>query len=99
MYLASFPGTAQLSVACSTEKQGEPGIFSQVNGVTTNEKLMNVGRLKHNGVIAQFPRRWSECVCFLPSNRALRLPCKVYVFRVANVKNQPPNFKQLTPCA
>ena len=29
--LASFPGPAQLFVACSTEKRGEPGIFSHVN--------------------------------------------------------------------
>jgi len=29
--VASFPGPAQLSVACSTEKRGEPGIFSHVN--------------------------------------------------------------------
>ena len=29
--LASFPGPAQLSVACSTEKRGEPGIFSHVS--------------------------------------------------------------------
>ena len=26
-YIASFPGPPQLSVACSTEKWGEPGIF------------------------------------------------------------------------
>ena len=26
--LASFPGPAQLSVACSAEKRGEPGIYS-----------------------------------------------------------------------
>ena len=30
-WVASFPGTAQLSVACSTEKRGEPGIFSHVS--------------------------------------------------------------------
>ena len=29
--LASFPGRAQLSVACSTVKRGEPGIFSHVS--------------------------------------------------------------------
>ena len=29
--LASFPGPAQLFVACSTEKRGEPGIFSHVS--------------------------------------------------------------------
>ena len=34
------------------EKRGEPGILSHVSDVTTNEKLMNVGGLKHNGVIA-----------------------------------------------
>ena len=28
--LASYPGLAQLSVTCSTEKPGEPGIFSHV---------------------------------------------------------------------
>ena len=27
-FIASFPSPAQLSVACSTEKRGEPGIFS-----------------------------------------------------------------------
>ena len=29
--LASFPGPTQLFVACSTEKRGEPGIFSHVS--------------------------------------------------------------------
>ena len=29
--IASFPGPAQLSVACSMEKWGEPGIFSHVS--------------------------------------------------------------------
>ena len=29
--LASFPDPTQLSVACSTEKRGEPGIFSHVS--------------------------------------------------------------------
>ena len=29
--LASFPGPAQLFVACSTEKQGEPGMFPHVS--------------------------------------------------------------------
>ena len=29
--LASYPGPAQLSIACSTEKHGEPGIFSHVS--------------------------------------------------------------------
>ena len=48
--IASFPGPAQLSIACSTEKRGEPGIFSHVSDVTTDEKLMNVGGLKHKGV-------------------------------------------------
>ena len=28
--VTSFPGSDQLSVACSTEKRGEPGIFSHV---------------------------------------------------------------------
>ena len=63
--VASFPGPAQLSVACSTEKRGEPGIFSHVIDVTTYEKLMNVGGLNDNGVIAYalVPRRWSESLC------------------------------------
>ena len=30
-FLASFPGPAQLFVACSTVKRGEPGIFSHVS--------------------------------------------------------------------
>ena len=34
----SFLGLAQLSVACSTEKRGEPGIFSHVSDVTKNKK-------------------------------------------------------------
>ena len=50
--LASFPGPTQLSVACSTEKRGEPGIFSHVSDVTTNEKFMNIGGLNDSGVIA-----------------------------------------------
>ena len=29
--LALFPGPAQLSVTCSTEKRGEPGIFSHMS--------------------------------------------------------------------
>jgi len=31
LWLASFPGPAQLSVACSMEKWGEPDIFSDVS--------------------------------------------------------------------
>ena len=80
MNLASFPGPAQLSVACSTEKRGEPGIFSHVSDVTTNEKLMNVGGLTDNGVIAHAlvpAKTVREFVRFMPSNR---LPCKLGVF-------------------
>ena len=29
--IASFPGSAQLFVTCSTEKRGEPGIFSHMS--------------------------------------------------------------------
>ena len=29
--VASFPGPAQLSVTCSMEKRGEPGIFSHMS--------------------------------------------------------------------
>ena len=50
--LASFPGPAQLSIAYSMVKRGEPGIFSHVSDIKTDEKLMNVGRLILNGVIA-----------------------------------------------
>ena len=31
MHIASFPGPAQLSVICITEKRGEPGIFSHLS--------------------------------------------------------------------
>ena len=65
------------------EKRGEPGIFSHMSDVTTNEKLMNVGGLTDNGVIAHMlvpAKMVRELVCFILSNRALRLPCKVYVF-------------------
>ena len=31
LHIASYPGPAQLSVACSMEKQGGPGIFSHVS--------------------------------------------------------------------
>ena len=42
--LASFPGPAQLSVACSTEKRGEPGIFSHVSDITKmNERRWALG--------------------------------------------------------
>ena len=40
-----------------------------MSDVTTNEKLMNVGGLNRNSVIAhalvpaRFPRRWSESLC------------------------------------
>ena len=67
----------------SMEKRGEPGIFSHVSDVTTNKKLMNVGVLNDNSVIAHalVPANMvREFVCFMPSNRALRLPYKVYVF-------------------
>ena len=65
------------------EKRGEPGIFSHVSDVTTNEKLMSVGGLNDNSVIAHalVPGKMvREFVCVMPSNRALRLLCKVYVF-------------------
>ena len=39
--IASYPGPAQLSVACSTEKQGETGIFSHVN-MTQSENGKNL---------------------------------------------------------
>ena len=46
-----------------------------MSDVTTNEKLMNVGGLKHNGVIAHaliVPAKMvREFVCFMPLNRAL----------------------------
>jgi len=29
--LASFPGLSQLSITCSTEERGEPGIFSHMS--------------------------------------------------------------------
>ena len=41
-----------LQTAFHTEKWGEPGIFSHVSDATTDEKLMNVGGLNDNGVIA-----------------------------------------------
>ena len=44
---------------------------------------MNVGGLNDNSVIAHAlvpPKFVREFVCFMPSNRALGLPCKVYVF-------------------
>ena len=43
---ASFPGPAQLSITCSTEKWGEPGIFSHMSDVTTNEKFNEHRRAK-----------------------------------------------------
>ena len=56
-----------------------------MSNVTTSEKLMNVGRLNDNSVIAHalhvIPGKMvREFVCVMPSNRVLRLPCKVYVF-------------------
>ena len=55
-----------------------------MSDVTTNEKLINVGGLKHNSVIAHalivLLKMVREFVCSMLSNRALRLPCKVYVF-------------------
>ena len=69
------------------EKRGESGIFSHVSDVTTNEKLMNVGGLTDNGVIAHaliVPAKMvREFVCLMPSNRALLLPCRVYVLPTA----------------
>ena len=63
IFLALYPGPTQPSVACSTEKQGEPVIFSHVSDVTTNKKLMNVGRLKHNSAIVP-AKMVREFVCF-----------------------------------
>ena len=42
-HLASFLGPAQLSITCSTEKRGEPGIFSHVSmtKLENGEKLQN----------------------------------------------------------
>ena len=56
------------------EKRGEPGIFSHVSDVTLNKKLMNVGGLNNNGVIAHtliVPAKMVREFCFMPSNRAL----------------------------
>ena len=39
--IASFPGPTQLSVACSTEKQGEPGIFSHEHDIINGKNFQN----------------------------------------------------------
>ena len=57
-----------------------------MSDVTTNKKLMNVGGLNDNGVIAHtlVPAKIvREFVCFMPSNRDLQLLCKVYVLPTA----------------
>ena len=44
---------------------------------------MNIGGLNDNCVIAHVlvpAKMVREFVCFMPSNRALRLQCKVYIF-------------------
>ena len=48
--IASFPGPAQLSVPCSTEKRGEPGTFSHVSDVTTNKKINERKRAKRQRI-------------------------------------------------
>ena len=65
---------------------------------TTNEKLMNVGGLNDNGIIAHalVPAKMvREFVCFMPSNGALRLPCKVYVFHGGRLKTEKPERESL----
>ena len=37
--IASFPGPTQLFVTCSTEKQGEPGIFSHEHDIMNGENF------------------------------------------------------------
>ena len=55
-----------------------------MSDITTNEKLMNIGGLTDNSVIAHIlivpVKMVREFVCLMPSNRALLLPCRVYVF-------------------
>ena len=55
-----------------------------MSDVTTNETITNEGWLTDNSVIAHaliVPAKMvRESVCLMPSNRALLLPCKVYVF-------------------
>ena len=61
-------------------KRKEPGIFSHVSGVTTNEKLINVGGLNDNSFFfahALVPLKTvREFVCFMPSNRAFDFHAK-----------------------
>ena len=55
-----------------------------MSDVTTNKKLMNVGGLTDNSVFAHAlivsAKMVREFVCLMLSNRALLLPCRVYVF-------------------
>ena len=39
--VASFPGPAQLSIACSAEKRGEPGIFSHMSMTENGKNFQN----------------------------------------------------------
>ena len=43
--LALFPGPAQLSIACSTKKRREPGIFSHINGKKISDQTGCVSRI------------------------------------------------------
>ena len=45
--VALFPGAAKLSVACSTEKRGEPGIFSHITMMySENGEIFRMNRLR-----------------------------------------------------
>ena len=57
--LASFPGPAQLFVACSTEKRGEPGMFPHVS-ITVIDKRPKFSERKSEVTDYTF-NAW--CVC------------------------------------
>ena len=60
---------------------GEHGIFSHVSDVTTNHECRRAKTQQCYCPHAIVPTKMvREFVHFMPSNRALRLPCKVYIF-------------------
>ena len=69
---------------------GTPKIIKPLK--TTHSKHVMMGKLVDNGTCMYHKRTLSLKIL------GVKVVCGP-IIRVANVKNQPPNFKQLIPCA
>ena len=78
--IASFPGPTQLSVACSTEKQGEPGIFSHEHDIINGENFQNI-QLRFAYCSTNYTLN-ARCIRQLSTDMCGKLPSMLALFAV-----------------